>query len=75
MAETDLLARSRKHVFNSVFAADRMLYNTPTPLTTPVLGSSAADQAFTSVVQPKQPKVSLKLDQQSIVPRSVMEQC
>jgi anaphase-promoting complex subunit 2 len=49
MFQNASLARSRKRVFNSVFAPVILTENAPTPLATPALASSAQGQAFGSV--------------------------
>ncbi|OKL55759.1 hypothetical protein UA08_09018 [Talaromyces atroroseus] len=53
MFQNASLARSRKRVFNSVFAPVTLTENAPTPLATPALGSSAPGQAFGSRALPE----------------------
>ncbi|EED23470.1 anaphase-promoting complex subunit ApcB, putative [Talaromyces stipitatus ATCC 10500] len=57
MSQKDSLARSRKRVFDSVFAPVKLIGNAPTPLATPALRSSAPDQAFGSVKSSRATKV------------------
>lgn len=53
MSQIDPLARSRKRVFNSVFAPVKLSENAPTPLATPALGSTAQGQPFGSATLSK----------------------
>ncbi|EEA28132.1 anaphase-promoting complex subunit ApcB, putative [Talaromyces marneffei ATCC 18224] len=62
----DSLARSRKRVFNSVFAPIKLTENAPTPLATPALGSSAPGQPFGSAILSKA-TVSEALEPEAII--------
>lgn len=53
MFQAGSLARSRKRVFDSVFAPVTLTENTPTPLATPVLASSTPGQVFESATLPQ----------------------
>ena len=53
MSQIDPLARSRKRVFNSVFAPVKLSENAPTPLATPILSSTAPGRPFGSARLPK----------------------
>lgn len=64
MFQSGSLARSRKRVFDSVFAPVTLTENAPTPLATPALGFSGPGQAFGSAVVDSA-KVLFTIQQQS----------